>query len=95
MDRLLDFAQGAFNFQFGLQYWLVSMIEQGLTMMIRLGYEKLRAMLLAFLTVVGPLSLTLSVFPGMEKVASHGSAAGSWCTCVGHRCGCWTHHCGL
>ncbi|MBD0255894.1 MAG: hypothetical protein ICV83_09260 [Cytophagales bacterium] len=71
LDRLLDFAQGAFNFQFGLQYWLVSMIEQGLTMMIRIGYEKLRAMLLAFLTVVGPLSLTLSVFPGMEKVASH------------------------
>ncbi len=71
MDRLLDFAQGAFNFQFGLQYWLVSLIEQGATMVIRLGYEKLRAMLLAFLTVAGPLSLTLSVFPGMEKVAGH------------------------
>ncbi len=28
-------------------------------------------MLLAFLTVAGPLSLTLSVFPGMERVAGH------------------------
>ena len=67
MDRLLDFAQGAFNFQFGLQYWLVSMIEQGATMIIRLGYEKLRAMLLAFLTVVGRSPLRCLYFRAWRR----------------------------
>jgi hypothetical protein len=70
-DRLLDYIKGAFNFHFGLQYWLVSLIESGITLFIRISYEKLRALLLAFLTTVGPLSLTLSVIPGMERIASH------------------------
>jgi hypothetical protein len=71
VERLLDSVQGAFNFHFGWPYWVASWIESGITLFIRLGYEKIRAVLLAFLTVAGPLSLTLSVIPGMEKVAGH------------------------
>ncbi|MDJ1485924.1 hypothetical protein QNI16_35915 [Cytophagaceae bacterium YF14B1] len=70
-DRLMAFAKGLFDFNFGLLYFVNAAFEEGLTMLIRIGLEKIRAMLLAFLTVAGPLSLTLSLFPGMEKVASH------------------------
>ena len=71
MDRLVGFAQGLINFQFGWTHFLVSLFEEGILMFVRGAYEKIRIMLLAFLTVAGPLSLTLSVFPGMEKVAAH------------------------
>ncbi len=70
-DKILNYVQGAMGFQTGIIYWLMDAVERGFTMGMRLVYEKLRAMLLAFLTVAGPLSLTLSVFPGMEKVAGH------------------------
>ncbi len=71
VDRIMNYVQGAIGFQTGIIYWLMDAVERGFTMGMRLVYEKLRAMLLAFLTVAGPLSLTLSVFPGMEKVAGH------------------------
>ncbi len=70
-DKILEFAKGLFDFNFGLLYFVNAAFEEGLTMLIRIGLEKIRAMLLAFLTVAGPLSLALSVFPGMEKVSGH------------------------
>lgn len=68
VDQVLDYVQGAFNFNFGFTHFFVSLFEEGLTMIIRIGYEKIRVMLLAFITVAGPLSLTLSVIPGFEKL---------------------------
>ncbi|MDJ1505228.1 hypothetical protein [Xanthocytophaga agilis] len=70
-DKIAEYAKGIFDIQFGITYFIRSAIEEGITMVIRIALEKIRAMLLAFLTVAGPLSLAISVFPGMEKVASH------------------------
>lgn len=70
-ERISQFAKGILDFDFGITYFLNTALDEGLTMMIRIGLEKIRAMLLAFLTIAGPLSLALSVFPGMEKVAGH------------------------
>jgi hypothetical protein len=69
-DKILEFAKGLFDFNFGLLYFVNAALEEGLTMLVRIGLEKIRAMLLAFLTVAGPLSLTLSVFPGMRGIAA-------------------------
>ena len=68
-DKLLAFAKGLFDFNFGILYFIQSAIEEGFAFLVRIGLEKIRAMLLAFLTVAGPLSLTLSVFPGLRGVA--------------------------
>jgi hypothetical protein len=70
-DKILELAKGLFDFNFGLLYFVNAALEEGLTMLIRIGLEKIRAMLLAFLTVAGPLSLALSVFPGMDRVSGH------------------------
>ncbi len=70
-DKMLEYIKGAFDFDFGMKYFLQSLAMEGFSMVVRVGIEKIRALLLAFLTIAGPLSITISVFPGMEKVAGH------------------------
>lgn len=52
-------------------FWLTSIIEQGLTMMIRIFVDRTRGIILAFMMAVGPLAFTLSLFPGMDGLRLH------------------------
>jgi hypothetical protein len=70
-EGMWDFVTNVWNFQTGAYYFVNSLIEQGLTMVIRIGYEKIQAILIGFLVVVGPISLMLSLIPGMDNLGSY------------------------
>ncbi len=70
-EGMWDFVTNVWNFQTGAYYFANSLIEQGLTMIIRIGYEKIQAILIGFLVVAGPISLLLSLIPGMDNLGSY------------------------
>lgn len=60
-DKILEFAKGLFDFNFGLLYFVNAALEEGLTMLVRIGLEKIRAACLSDrgrALVTGPVGLS-------------------------------------
>ena len=55
--------------QFDLVNWLLALLEGSFVHVVRKGIEVIRLVLLAFLYIVGPLALGISVIPGFNSVA--------------------------
>ena len=55
--------------RFDLTNWLLALLEGSFVHIVRKGIELIRLVLLAFLYVVGPLAIGISVIPGFNSVA--------------------------
>ncbi|MEK6481655.1 hypothetical protein WJR50_29190 [Catalinimonas sp. 4WD22] len=55
--------------QFDLVNWLLALLEGSFVHIVRKGIELIRLVLLAFLYIVGPLAIGLSVIPGLNSLA--------------------------